>query len=267
MIEVTKIEGGTVVATAPDAMVSVIERVMLDPSIDIEKMERILAMKERMDAQHARVSFASALAAARAEIPPIVKDATVDFTSAKGRTHYRHETLAGIAKVIDPILPRYGLSYRFRTEQGNGGVLVTCIIAHAAGHSEETALVAPPDASGSKNGYQAIGSAVTYLQRYTLKAALGLSAEADDDAQGASPRVEQRRADPPEDFECDVQAAIRDIERETQMDSLAAMFTDLYRRQRRVADDPRVIAAKDAAKARINSEPKTGEILDDAFGY
>ncbi|MFE3839636.1 ERF family protein [Pseudogemmobacter sonorensis] len=267
MTEVTKIEGGTVVATAPDAMVSVIERVMLDPSVDIEKMERILAMKERMDAQHARVSFASALAAARAEIPPIVKDATVDFTSAKGRTHYKHETLSGIAKVIDPILSKHGLSYRFRTEQGNGGVRVTCIIAHAAGHSEETSLACAPDGSGSKNAFQAVGSAVTYLQRYTLKAALGLSAEVDDDAQSAAPWPDQRRDIPPEDFERDVQDAIRAIERETQMDSLAAMFADLYRRQRRVADDRRVIAAKDAAKARISATPKTGEILDDEIGY
>ena len=97
-------------APQSDAMVAMIERVVMSPSADLDKLERMLAMKERLDAQSARVAFAGALASARAEIPPIMKDATVDFTSAKGRTHYKHETLAGIAKVIDPILSHHGLS-------------------------------------------------------------------------------------------------------------------------------------------------------------
>lgn len=189
MTEVTKIEHGELAHHAPaDPMVSMIERLVLNPDADLDKLERMLAMKERMDANNARISFARALSQARAEIPPIIKEATVDFTSQKGRTHYQHETLAGIAKAIDPILARYGISYRFRTDQGNGGVRVTCIVQHSDGHAEETTLTGAPDQSGSKNGFQAVGSAVTYLQRYTLKAALGLSAEVDDDAQAATPR-------------------------------------------------------------------------------
>ncbi|WP_226552944.1 ERF family protein [Celeribacter naphthalenivorans] len=195
MTELAKIEQTDAVQHLPaDPMVSMIERVVLNPDADLDKLERMLVMKERMDSQNARVAFSAALSAARAEIPPIIKDATVDFTSQKGRTHYKHETLAGIAKQIDPILSAHGLSYRFRTDQGNGGVRVTCIIEHAQGHSEETSLSGSPDTSGSKNGFQAVGSAVTYLQRYTLKAALGLSAEVDDDAQGAAPRPDQRPA-------------------------------------------------------------------------
>lgn len=196
-----------------DPMVSMIERVVMNPDADLDKLERMLAMKERIDANNARVEFAAALASARAEIPPIMKDATVDFSSAKGRTHYKHETLAGIAKVIDPILSQHGLSYRFRTDQGNGGVRVTCIIAHASGHCEETSLACAPDGSGNKNPFQAVGSAVTYLQRYTLKAALGLSAEVDDDAQGAAPRQDQGRrqqAQKPAQISADQFIQIRD---------------------------------------------------------
>lgn len=185
------VEGGAVDAMpAPlaDPMISMIERIALDPNADLDKLERMLAMKERLDAQNAKVAFAHALSAARADMPPIIKDATVDFTSQKGRTHYQHETLAGIAKAIDPILSSNGLSYRFWTNQADGRVLVTCIISHRCGHSEETTLAGSPDQSGSKNSFQAVGSAVTYLQRYTLKAALGLSAEVDDDGQGAASR-------------------------------------------------------------------------------
>ncbi|WP_226780306.1 ERF family protein [Oceaniglobus trochenteri] len=175
-----------------DPMVSMIERMVTDPASDLDKLERMLAMKERMDAHSAMVAFSQALAEARSEIPPIIKDAEVDFTTQKGRTHYKHETLSGIAKVIDPILSKHGLSYRYRTSQ-QGGVMVTCIISHRLGHSEETTLAGAPDQSGNKNNFQAVGSAVTYLQRYTLKAALGLSAEVDDDAQGAAPQVQDHR--------------------------------------------------------------------------
>lgn len=233
-----------------DPMVTMIERVVLNPAADIDKLERMLAMKERLDERNAKIAFADALSTARAEIPPIIKDATVDFTSAKGRTHYQHETLAGIAKQIDPVLSRHGLSYRFRTAQTGGAVSVTCIISHRDGHSEETSLSGSPDVSGNKNGFQAVGSAVTYLQRYTLKAALGLSAEVDDDAQGAAPRPDQRR-EPKRDLEREVADAIRAIERESTMDSLAAYFGDLFRSSPDVAKDARVISAKDAAKERL----------------
>jgi ERF superfamily len=63
---------------------------------------------------------------------------------------------------------------------------VTCILTHQMGHSEETTLAGAPDNSGSKNSIQAIGSTVTYLERYTLLAATGLAAaNGDNDGQGA----------------------------------------------------------------------------------
>jgi hypothetical protein len=45
--------------------------------------------------------------------------------------------------------------------------------------------------SGSKNAIQAIGSAVTYLQRYTLLSATGLAAKnGDNDGADASPKLD-----------------------------------------------------------------------------
>lgn len=168
-----------------DPMVAMIERVVMDPNASLDKLERMLAMKERLDAANARKAFDLAISEAKAEIPPILKNRTVDFTSAKGRTHYQHEDMAEIARTVDPILSRYGLSYRFRTTQESGRVAVTCVMSHRDGHAEETTLAAGADESGNKNHIQAIGSAITYLQRYTLKTALGLSASTDDDGKAA----------------------------------------------------------------------------------
>lgn len=149
---------------------------------DINVLEKLMGLQERWEANQARKAFDEAMAAAKAEIPTIVKNREVDFTSSKGRTNYRHEDLAEIARTVDPILSRHGLSYRFRvTSNVSEPVTVTCILSHRAGHSEETTLSAGRDDSGNKNSIQAVGSAITYLQRYTLKAALGLAASSDDD--------------------------------------------------------------------------------------
>jgi hypothetical protein len=101
-----------------DPMVSMIERVVMDPTASLDKLERMLAMKERLDATNARKAFDHAISAAKAEIPPIIKSREVDFTGNTGkRTHYHHEDMAGIARVVDPILGKFGLSYRYRTTQ------------------------------------------------------------------------------------------------------------------------------------------------------
>lgn len=159
---------------------------MLDRAVSkgasIETLEKLMALQERWERNGARKSFDAAMASARSELPIIIKNRAVDFTSAKGRTNYVYEDLASIAKAVDPILARHGLAYRFRTAQEGSNVTVTCVISHREGYSEENSLSAGRDESGNKNNIQAVGSAVTYLQRYTLKAALGLSATKDDDA-------------------------------------------------------------------------------------
>jgi len=88
--------------------------------------------------------------------------------------------------VVSPILAKHGLSYRYRTTSvPNEPVTVTCIVSHRDGHFEENTLCAGRDDSGNKNSIQAIGSTSTYLQRMTLKAALGLAVSNDDDGKHA----------------------------------------------------------------------------------
>lgn len=159
----------------------------------VETLEKLMALQERFEANEAKKAFSLAMAAAKAGIKPIVKAKAVDFTSAKGRTNYQYEDLAGIADAVDPILARHGLSYRFRSSQVEGSVAVTCILGHERGHSEETTLSAFRDESGNKNPIQAVGSAVTYLQRYTLKLALGLAATKDTD--GITPEEPGKQID------------------------------------------------------------------------
>lgn len=149
----------------------------------IEVIREIKAMVTEIKAEEARQAFDAALSNAKAEIPVIRKNRKVGFEhkNGDGETNYSHEDLGEIARTVDPILSKHGLSYRYRSQQADGRVLITCILSHRDGHSEETQLSAAPDASGKKNAIQQTGSAITYMQRYTLKLALGLAAATDDD--------------------------------------------------------------------------------------
>jgi hypothetical protein len=164
-------------ASESAAILSVIERMALNSEIDPERIERFIVLKERIDANMAKKAFDAAVAEAKATIPPAEKNAT-------GHNNKRYADFYAYAKVVDPIISALGLSYRFRTVQTDR-ITVTCVLTHEGGHSEENSLSGPPDASGSKNAIQAIGSTLTYLQRYTLVQALGLAASNDDDGQAS----------------------------------------------------------------------------------
>lgn len=160
----------------------------IDRGAGLDMVEKLMDLQHRRDTELAAKAFNAAMAAAKAEIPVIVKNRLVDYPSDNGRqrTTYRHEDLGEIARTIDPILAKHGLSYRFRTtSEINQPIMVSCIVAHRDGHSETNTLTAGRDDSGKKNAIQQMGSTITYLQRYTLKAALGLASAVDDDGRGA----------------------------------------------------------------------------------
>jgi len=149
----------------------------METGASMEVLEKFMSLHERWEAGNARKAFDAAISEAKAEIPPIVKN-------AKGHNDKRYANFAAIAAVVDPILSKHGLSYRFRTAQTDK-ISVTCVLSHRDGHNEETTLAGPADNSGSKNAIQAIGSTLTYLQRYSLIQALGLAATEDDDGRAA----------------------------------------------------------------------------------
>lgn len=172
-----------------NALTALIDRVASDPNYPVEKLREMFALKERYDANEARKAFVVALNLFKANAPEIVKNKQVDFTSAKGRTHYKHASLDQVSGVIGAALAKVGMSHRWNVEHVEGDkIRVTCILTHALGHSESVTLPAvKADDSGNKNSIQGVGSAITYLQRYSLLAVTGMAVrDADDDGQGGN---------------------------------------------------------------------------------
>lgn len=154
----------------------------------IETLRELMQLKKEWEADEARKAFVAAMAAFKANPPEIVKDKHVEFTTSKGTTAYDHATLGGLCAAIIKGLAAHGISHRWETAQQENRIKVTCVLTHAQGHSESVSLHSESDNSGGKNNIQAIGSAVTYLQRYTLLAATGLAAlDQDDDGKGSEP--------------------------------------------------------------------------------
>ena len=154
---------------------------------DLDKLAQLLELQERWEANEARKAYNKAMAAFKANPPKIIKDRRVGYKSKGQFVGYQHASLANVTEAISSALSKHGLSASWTTEQ-NGAVVVRCKITHEMGHFEETSLSAPADTTGSKNSIQAIGSTITYLERYTLLALTGLATyDMDDDGMTTEP--------------------------------------------------------------------------------
>jgi len=185
------------VATVSDstALMQVIERAARDPSVDIERMERLLQMHERLSAKQAETAYAEALARLQPKLPIIQERGSIKNNS--GAVQSRYALWEDIVGVITPILATEGFSLSFRIGHPESKIEVTGVLAHERGHSERTSIVLPADTSGSKNAVQAVASSVSYGKRYTAGALLNLrTGEIDNDAQSATlgPKVSAEQA-------------------------------------------------------------------------
>lgn len=151
---------------------------------NLKDLHSLFDLRLKHEANEAKKAYHVAMAQFKANPPEINKDKQVSYKAGGGTTAYKHASLYNVTKCINEALSKHGLSASWQTAQ-NGAVSVTCKITHAQGHSEETTLSAQSDGSGSKNAIQAIGSTITYLQRYTLLALTGLAtSDQDDDGKG-----------------------------------------------------------------------------------
>ena len=231
-----------IIPRAPDPVVSgepvlsLIERLANNPSLNIEVVERLLAIRRDEQDRAAKRAFNAALSRAKGELEPILKKHEVDFISERTgkRTRYKHEELADIASVVDPIFARHGLSYRFDVEQEGAQVAVSCIVSHEDGYSEKTKpLKGTADAGGtSMNPLQALGSVLTYLERYALRAAIGVAAGRDDDGRGGdvSPPIGPKEV---EEIRAQLKAVKRDemsLIKWLKIDSLESATIEHYKR-------------------------------------
>ena len=159
----------------------------INQNADIDRLEKLMALQQRWDADNARKAFYAAMASFQSELPVIKKLKTASFATRNGGTMtYNYASLDDIAEQIKPFLAKHGLSYRFEQQFNQSGCKVSCVVSHKEGHFVTCEMIGAPDSSGNKNSIQQIASTITYLRRYTLTGALGITT-ADEDIDGRLP--------------------------------------------------------------------------------
>lgn len=188
-------EGAVAVVGESATILQIIQQVAMSPTADIDKMERLMAMHERFQAQQAKQQYDEALAQMQEELPVIGERGGIRDKS--GRIQSTYALWEDINEMIKPVLAKYGFALSFRTPRNERGIEVEGVLSHRGGHRETTSLVLPADTTGSKNGVQAVASSVSYGKRYTAGALLNFTTTGeDDDGNGpvVTPRVTSLQA-------------------------------------------------------------------------
>jgi len=179
---------------ASDApMVAMIERIAMDPNIPIDRLEKMLAMKERMEdraredaERQAKKAFFAAMSKCQKELPVVIK------RSRNSHTNSNYADLAAIEEQAMPIIHGHGFAVSFQPDGYNdkGELRILWEVSHEEGHSRNGVGEIPVDGAGSqgkvnKTGTQAFGSTATYGRRYLLCMIFNISTG--DDRDGNKP--------------------------------------------------------------------------------
>lgn len=169
--------------------------------LDIEKLQKLIEMKNAADARVARMQFLEALGKFQGIVTPLIKNKEANFEQKEGRgaVNYKYQQLADIERHIKPFLKECGLAYRWGQKDEGGNIHVWLILSHLGGHEEVgNPITGAPDIGGAKNLIQQKASTITYLRRYTLTGGLGLaSADPDNDGTGGQKAKEKTGEKPP----------------------------------------------------------------------
>lgn len=149
----------------------------VDKGLTTEQLQVLADLQCRMEDRRARAAFNHAMARFRADCPQIFKSHTgTTVTKTGARFTYEYSTLADIANVINPVLAKYGLSYRWGDaviEQQY--IRISCIVTHEEGHTESSSVPMPYASSAGSSEQQKWCSATTFARRQSLVGALGLT--------------------------------------------------------------------------------------------
>lgn len=147
----------------------------IDAKLPVDALERLMALREKLQAEKARSEFYTALSAFQGECPVITKDKLVSIQPRDGRAYsYKYAPLDKIVEIVAPLLEKHGFSYRLNTRQGDGSLTVICTLHHRAGHSEDSEMTVPIDKSARMNDTQKVGAARTFCMRYVFCNAVGI---------------------------------------------------------------------------------------------
>ena len=159
-------------------MLSTISRLALDPRCDMDKLERLIALQDRIEAKSALEAFNAAFAEMQCEMPSVEK------RTQNTHTKKMYADLDDINYAVRPIMAKFGFGVSFKVKNNDGAVKIIGILMHKAGHREETEMILPLDKGAQRSAVQEVGSTTTYGKRYVMCALLNITSGDDVDNDG-----------------------------------------------------------------------------------
>jgi len=142
-------------------------------SIDV--IERLAKLQMQFTDRDDKIAFRGAMTKFKEELPRIIRSRPI--VDKEGKEKYKVVALEDVADPVMKALVKLGITYRYKTaDLPDGRIRVTCILGmQGTAYEEEGAtLAAPPDTAGGKDPLKAVGSTVSYLEKYTLLASVGM---------------------------------------------------------------------------------------------
>jgi len=170
------------------SMLSTISRLALDPRCDMDKLERLISLQDRMEAKTALEAFNAAFAEMQCEMPSVEK------RTENTHTKKMYADLDDINYTVRPVMAKFGFGVSFKIVNQANGVSVTGILMHKAGHREETTMLLPLDVGAGRSAVQSVGSTTTYGKRYVMCALLNITSGDDNDNDGSDQLVTPAQA-------------------------------------------------------------------------
>ena len=158
---------------------------LLEHGVDVDRIEKMLELQERFEANEARKAFFDAMSKAQADMPTVKEDT---FNKQTNSWYPSYKALAAACK---PVYTSYGLSMVFYEGDcpKDDQIRIYCDITHSLGHTETKYTDMPLDAVGikgsvNKTPIQAKGSSFSYGRSYLMRLIWNLpTSEHDDDGQ------------------------------------------------------------------------------------
>ncbi|MFA7279567.1 MAG: ERF family protein [Sterolibacterium sp.] len=161
-------------------------QIAVQQGADLDKLQKLMELQERWEANEARKAFNLAFTAFKSEAVRVLKTKSVTDGPLRGKSYAELYT---VVNAVTPALSQHGLSASWKlSKDEKDWIEVTCTIRHTLGHFEAVSMGGPPDAGGAKSAIQARASTISYLERYTLKAICGVAEQGDDKDGGRPPQ-------------------------------------------------------------------------------
>jgi hypothetical protein len=213
----------------------------IERNAPVESIERLVNLRQQIDAKRAEEEFNEAMSAIQMELRPVQTDLENPQTRSKYASYH------ALDKKIRPIYTKHGFSLSFGTTDCpiQDYIRVLCYVSRS-GHTRTYQCDMPADGKGAKGGdvmtkTHATGSAMSYGMRYLLKMIFNIAVgEDDNDGNGA-------------DGALDISEELEFLANSKDLPELQRLYT-LYYKRAFAAKDKQAMQAIMSAKNRRKAE-------------